>query len=184
MNTEYTKEAGIYKLTCSNGKIYIGKSVNLNKRLNAHKNSYKKPRSVNFLQNAITKYGWAAFNVEILETFKNFDKLKDNDYLLEREAYYIQLYESFNRDKGYNVCTFSNDMTGMTFSAETRERMKGARHTPESKEQIRKAITGMKRSDESKAKMRKPKSKEHAENIRKAVLLVWQKRKEQEKINE
>ena len=41
-NVEYPKEAGIYKLTCSdNGKIYIGKAVNLYNRINAHKNLSK-----------------------------------------------------------------------------------------------------------------------------------------------
>lgn len=35
----YPKAAGIYKLTCdNNGKIYIGKSINIRKRLESHKN--------------------------------------------------------------------------------------------------------------------------------------------------
>lgn len=170
MKTEYTKEAGLYKLTCMNGKIYIGKSVNLNKRLNRHKNGIKDPQGKSFLQNAIKKYGWGSFTVEILETVENFDKLKDNASLLEREAYYIDTYDSTDRNKGYNLCKFSNDSTGIPLSEETKVKMRRPKHSEESKEKLRKAFLGRRHSEESKEKMRKPKSKEHAENIRRAML--------------
>jgi predicted GIY-YIG superfamily endonuclease len=52
--TTYSDKAGIYKLTCSNnGKVYIGKSVNLYKRLNRHKNCNKHSYNRYYIQNAI-----------------------------------------------------------------------------------------------------------------------------------
>ena len=181
MKTGFTKNAGIYKLICPNGKIYIGKAVNLNKRLNRHKNSGKDLKSRSFLGNAIKKYGWDTFTVEILEIVENFDKLKDNQALLDREAYYIEFFDTTDRSKGYNLCKFSNDSTGIPIPEEIRLRMRGPRHTEESKRKISEATLGRKHSEESKEKMRKPKSKEHAANISKAMIgkpnLAWIGRK-------
>lgn len=147
----YPNEAGIYKLTCiNNGKVYIGKTANFNRRLKDHKNCKRR----HYLQNAITKHGWEAFRVEILETFLDFDKNKDNNVLLEREAYYIQLFKSSERDKGYNICNFSTDRAGVPLSEEH-------------KEKVRLGNLGKKRSEETKQNMRKPKSEEHKENMRK-----------------
>lgn len=152
---KYPKEAGIYKLTCVyNNKIYIGKAVNINKRLGEHKNC----KRVGYLQNAISKHGWDSFTVEILEIFDNFDKLKDNDTLLEREAYYIGVYDSTDVDKGYNLCKFSRDKTGLPHSEETKGRMRlkalGRTPTEETKEKLRLANIGKKLSEETKEKMR------------------------------
>ena len=138
--TEIPNKAGIYKLTCKSGKIYIGKANNLRNRINQHKN----PKVKYHLQNAILKYGWESFTVDILEVF---DDSKDNDFLLERESYYIEYYDSTNREKGYNICKYSNDTTGRKLSDETKEKM-------------RRAKLGKPLSDEHKRKMRKPKSEE------------------------
>lgn len=140
----YPQEAGIYKLTCiNNGKVYIGKTINFKRRLYQHKHPKVRYR----LQNAIIKHGWEAFTVEILESFKDFDKLKDNKMLLDKEAEYIKLFDSTNIDKGYNLCEYSSDATG-------------SKHTEESKEKMRQAKLGKSLSAEHKAKMRKPKSEE------------------------
>ena len=95
----YPNKVGIYKLTCdNNGKIYIGKSVNIKQRLNNHKHSWKSSKKRWYLQNAIIKHGGESFNVEILEIVENFNKLKDNDILLEREEYYINVYDTTKND--------------------------------------------------------------------------------------
>lgn len=157
------KEAGIYKLTCSiTDKVYIGKSVNIKNRLYAHKHCHKKSRGESYLRNAIMKYGWESFSIEILETVENFDKLKDNDKLLERESYYIELFDSTDGDKGYNLCKFSNDRTGIPLTEETKRKMSLSR-------------TGQKRSDETKIKMSlsskgKAKSDAHKESLRQSNL--------------
>jgi group I intron endonuclease len=141
---EDLNKAGIYKLTCiNNGKVYIGKAFNIRKRLYQHKNS----KVGHYLKNAIKKHGWESFDLEILESFRDFDKLKDNDFLLEREAYFIELFNSTNVDRGYNLCKYSNDGTGK-------------KHSEETKEKMRQCKLGKPLSEEHKAKMRKPKSKE------------------------
>lgn len=153
-HSKYPNLAGIYKLMCiNNGKIYIGKAINIRQRINSHKCSGNKSTSKWYLQNAIIKHGWDSFTVEILETVENFDKLKDNDSLLERESSYIKLFDSTNPDKGYNRCKYSKDNTGRVL-------------TEEHKEKIRQANLGKKRSEESKANMRKPKSEDYKEKMR------------------
>jgi group I intron endonuclease len=173
--SKYTTEAGIYKLTCEvNDKIYIGKAVNLRRRINSHKFVSKD----GYFQRAITKHGWDSFKVEILETFDNFDKLKDNNSLLERESHYIRLFDSTNVDKGYNVCKYSTDRTGIPMSTQTKEKISisklgkvkseetknrmrtsrlGTQHSDETKEKIRQARLGTKHSTETKEKLKQRK---------------------------
>lgn len=90
---------GIYKLTNTvNGKCYIGKSENIANRLRYHIKSL--PKGINrnkHLQNAFDKYGTGNFTLEILEMFDD-----DRD-INEREKYYIALYDSINREHGYNL---------------------------------------------------------------------------------
>jgi group I intron endonuclease len=106
------------------------------------------------------KHGWDAFKVEILEIVENFDKLKDNDWLLEREAYYIELFDSTNKDKGYNRCKYSTDKTGMVVSEATREKHRIAQTgkivTQETRDRMSASRLGKKRfpmSEEQKKKI-------------------------------
>ena len=85
---------GIYKITnLINGKCYIGQSVNVEKRLESHKNNFQ---SNVHLQNSIKAYGIDNFLFELLEECSE-------DKLNEREIYWIRYYDSTNRDKGYNI---------------------------------------------------------------------------------
>ena len=127
-HSEYPKEAGIYKLTCiNNNKVYIGKAISLDKRLREHKSWKKETKRTCYFQRAILKHGWDSFSLEILEVFENFDKSKDNLSLLERESHYIELFDSTDRDKGYNRCKHSNDLTGVSLSEETKNKMRQAK---------------------------------------------------------
>lgn len=161
--SKYPNKAGIYKLTCSvTGKSYIGKSVNIRIRINHHKRYDATSKYNSYLKNAIVKYGWDSFNVEILEIVENFDKLKDNKNLLCRESYFIELFDSINKDKGYNICKFSSDVTGLPRSIETRNKisnsMMGRTFSKESREKM------------SIGKSGKPISEEHKNNIRLSKL--------------
>lgn len=190
--SEYPKKAGIYKLTCvANGKIYVGKSVSLNKRLNRHKNC-KCSKNNSFIHNAILKYGWGSFEVEILEIFEDFNKLAHNSILLEREAHYIQVFKSANKSKGYNICEYSNDCTGRTLTEEHKEKLRkanigkkmseesiektrqanlGRKNSPETIEKIRLSRLGKKASNETKEKLRNRRhSDETKEKMRQARL--------------
>lgn len=92
------KNSGIYKIVnTKNGKVYVGSSKKLKHRkvnhfwrlrTNQHQNSY--------LQKAFNKYGADYFVFEILEELP-IDKLE------ERELYFINLYDSLNKGKGYNL---------------------------------------------------------------------------------
>lgn len=89
---------GIYKITNNiNGKSYIGQSVNIHKRFNAHKSAAF--NSNNRLYNAplycaIRKYGIENFKFEILE---ECDEAELND----KEIFYISKYQTHGK-KGYN----------------------------------------------------------------------------------
>lgn len=176
-HSNYPKEAGIYKLTCvNNGKIYIGKAVNIFNRLTAHRNS-EKYKTTYYFQRAIKKYGWESFTVEILEIFENFDKSKDNLTLLKRESYYIDMFNSNDDIIGYNICSYSNDRTGIPVSEETRKRMSQPR-TEEHKKNLSLSRLGKKRKSftaETREKMRQSKlgktlTEEHKESMRQANL--------------
>jgi group I intron endonuclease len=174
---KYTKEAGIYKLTCiNNQKIYIGKAVNIHKRINQHRYSTMKSVGSFYFERALIKNGWESFTVEILETFKDFDKSKDNPFLLEMESHYIKLFDSCNVDIGYNTCEFSTDRTGLKHSEDTKMKMSksslGKRASEATKEKMRKTRKGRKHSEETKQKISKSIlgkvfSEEHKENLRK-----------------
>ena len=121
---------GIYSIRHKqSGKRYVGKSVNVERRLITHKyycsrNVPNKRHSNRHLYNAIRKYGWDAFDKELLETFDTVD----NKLISERELFWIDFYDATNRDKGYNLRRDSS--TGLIVHDETKkmmsENMKGS----------------------------------------------------------
>jgi len=91
--------SGIYKiLNTKNNKIYIGSSINIEKRFGEHlralKGSY---HNNNHLQSAWNKYGKSNFIFTIIETcsIKN---------LVEIEQFWMDYYNVTNNKKGYNIC--------------------------------------------------------------------------------
>jgi group I intron endonuclease len=160
MKRIFLENVGIYKLTCNiNNKVYIGKSVDLVKRISRHRNTEKGTKQTYYLQHAIKKHGWESFSVEILEYFKDFDKTNDlhKQLILDRETDYIELYDSINKSIGYNICKHSTDNTGRQHSEETKEKMRKAHLGKVFSEEHRKNISlsreGMKMSDEARIKM-------------------------------
>lgn len=89
---------GIYKITNNtNGKVYIGQSIDIYKRWREHKRrAFIKNEEYNkYLYNAFRKYGIDNFTFEIIE-------LCNREDLNNRECYYIQFYNSNNEQYGYN----------------------------------------------------------------------------------
>lgn len=88
---------GIYKITnTANGKVYIGQSTRLSRRLDEHQADLKNNHHHNqHLQNSYNKYG-NVFEIEIIEYCNDESELDD----LER--YYIAYYDAMNPIKGYN----------------------------------------------------------------------------------
>jgi group I intron endonuclease len=88
------KICGIYKITSPTGKIYIGQSANIKKRINYYKNLLCKQQIM--LYNSIKKYGMDAHDFIILKTCQKNE-------LNEFEIFYINKYNSFNSDIGMNL---------------------------------------------------------------------------------
>lgn len=92
---------GIYKITnLINGKSYIGQSVNIQKRFNAHKSVAFNHNDKNYnypLYKAIRKYGIDNFSFDILEEC-------DISELNNKEIYYISKYKTYGKF-GYNQDT-------------------------------------------------------------------------------
>jgi group I intron endonuclease len=130
-------KVGVYKITNSlDGKLYIGSSSNIYKRWDRHRNSLRKGTHPNLhLQQACNRDGLDAFVFEIIE-----ETIKDKKVILEREQFYIDLYKSFENDKGYNLTTSSSSPAGF-------------RHTEAAKEAIRQARLGKRLSKASRKKV-------------------------------
>lgn len=105
-------KSGIYKITNKiNGKCYIGKSINIFRRWRDEKNF----RGINiYLKASFEKYGIENFTFEILEECIE-------EELNEKEKYYISLFDSTNKEKGYNM-TFGG--TGGRLTKEAIEKAK------------------------------------------------------------
>lgn len=84
---------GIYKLTFPNGKIYVGLSNNIKRRMYEHNNGNKAKTPCDL---AIAKYG-KINEIEILE-FCN-----DRNILSEREKFWIEHLKANDRNIGYNI---------------------------------------------------------------------------------
>lgn len=114
--------SGIYKIiNKQNGKIYIGQSVNIIKRLNAHKNTLKENKHNNIhLQNSYNKYGKDSFEYIIIEKC-------DENKLTERELYWINYYQSHDNELGYNIFQPDENIEKFRHSDETKIKLSQAK---------------------------------------------------------
>ena len=87
----------IYKIINRvNNKIYIGQTINsIEQRFKQHTSAANNDYA-GYLYNAMRKYGIDNFIIEALEE-------NDNILLNERERYYIALFNSTDRNIGYNI---------------------------------------------------------------------------------
>jgi group I intron endonuclease len=107
----------IYKLTNKvNAKYYFGKTIHFKRRMTEHRRSAKKGKQ--YLARAIKKHGWENFNVEILIR----DVPEEDLNHLERS--YIEIYDSMNPKRGYNLTKGGDGMCGYVVSEETRKKLK------------------------------------------------------------
>ncbi len=144
-NDILTGKSGIYRITnLINGKIYIGRSVNLKSRKSKHKTKI----SNTIISRAIQKYGHDNFLFEVIE-YCEIDKL------VEREGYYLDLLQPFRENNGYNIIKDSSigGWLGMFHTPETKIKMskskkgtyipwnKGKRGVQECSEETRKLMS-------------------------------------------
>jgi len=154
------KIVGIYKITnLIDGKVYIGQTVNYNKRKKRHLSSLKNGNHHNeHLQRAFDKHGEDSFKIELIKkcNIEELDKL---------ERYYIKELDACNHDKGYNM--MYGGQRYRNFTKEVRLKMseagKGRKFTNEHKKKIGLAHKGRKLSQEhiSKISATKKKTKIH-----------------------
>lgn len=122
--------SGIYKIENKiDGKVYIGKSLNIPSRFRSHKWALRQEnndegRASRLLYRAVQKYGIENFTFEILEELSVSESPEDRQNLSDRELFYIDKYESCNRDKGYNLIRESP--TVFATKQETRQRLSTA----------------------------------------------------------
>lgn len=159
---------GIYKIeNLINGKVYIGQSIDIEYRWRTHKMKTECFSNTHLL-NAMRKYGLENFSFEILETLP----IDDPEMLTLREQHYMDLYNSLNPEKGYNLKEAGSagrlteeglrhlreSHLGKTATEETRRKMsesrKGHQTSSETRQKISKAQKGrILWSDEDKQKM-------------------------------
>lgn len=160
--------SAIYKITnVVNNKCYIGSAVDVYTRLAVHKSGLRHGKKINkHLQSAYNKYGRQNFKFEVLEY------VSDKTNLLKREQIWINYFQSYLPNFGYNKRQIPNSNLGIK-----------RKHTEETKAKIgaanSKALIGGKHSDETKIKMSnshkgKPKSIEHRKSLKEA----WVRRKQ------
>lgn len=91
------KIIGIYKINFPNGKSYIGLSNNIKRRINEH--FYKDLQLP--CHKAINKYYSSVNEIE----FDILEEIEEEDYILlsKREEYWINYFDTCNREKGYNL---------------------------------------------------------------------------------
>lgn len=140
---------GIYKIVNKiNGKIYVGQSVDIEKRWGEHRYNIQYHYKKNHLYKAIRKYGLDNFEFSVIVEC-------DECMLDEFEIGIIKLHDTTNPDKGYNKMT--GGANGRP-TDETKQKMSISK-------QNMSVLTKQKMSD---AKKGKPKTKEHKQKISEA----------------
>lgn len=144
----------VYKHTCPNGKVYIGLTCQKAQyRWGKDGNGYKEQ----LFYRAIQKYGWNNIKHEIV--YNNLTQQEAE----EREAFLIEMYESYNKAYGYNI-----DLGGggaKRLSKNTKEKLRqanlGKKYSKETRAKVSKALTGRPVSEETRKKISKSNKGNH-----------------------
>jgi group I intron endonuclease len=176
----------IYTATDSKGKIYVGVTTRtLEERKLEHKSDAKnRVNNCNYFYNAIRKYGFDSFTWAIVA------ETEDMDLLNTLEIFYIDLFDSTNRNNGYNLKSGGfNGRHSEESKRKMSEALKGKKH---SKEHCRKLAEANKnrifsketRRKISEAKRGKKFSKEHRQKISESLKGIPKSEETKKKISE
>lgn len=93
---------GIYKITCiANGKVYIGSSNNISKRIKEHYNNLRKQKHINiYFQRLWNKYGENTFIAEVIITCIEEYRFKLEQWFLTNTSNKINLSETVVVNEG------------------------------------------------------------------------------------
>lgn len=91
-----------------NGKKYVGQTTCFYRRMKTYRYVY--PNA--YMEHAVNKHGLDNFDITILERDVPLDKLD------EREQYWLDYYQSYDADKGYNICKIASTTEGVTHTEE------------------------------------------------------------------
>ena len=91
-----------------NGKKYVGQTTCFYRRMKTYRYTY--PNA--YMEHAVNKHGLDNFDITILERDVPLDKLD------EREQYWLDYYQSYDLDKGYNICRIASTTEGVTHTEE------------------------------------------------------------------
>ena len=168
-----SKQYSIYTHVSPSGKVYVGQSININRRWGYNGEHYmNKRKDGTYIQNAfaqaLLKYGWENFKHNIL--LEGISK-EEADYA---EKYLIKWYKLHNQS--YNITDGGEGTCGhhAPLSKEAKEKlliflhtsppMKGKHHSEETKKKISKALKGKKLPEERRRQMSEiSKNRKHSE---------------------
>ncbi len=163
------KGAGIYAiLNCLNGKIYIGSALRLNHRWTEHRCELEDGTHGNrYLRRAFLKEP-DAFQVSVIELLDRPTK----EVLLAREQFWMDFYQSWKPENGYNIAPKAESCQGIT-------------RDPEYVARVAAALRGRKPTAETRAKISaaqigRPKKKRDERNKNLMRMLSWGRTKSPE----
>lgn len=138
-----------------NGWSYVGSTMNEKTRRYSWNNHGNKSYGGEKINTARVKFGIENFAYEMLEEIYDADENALQMKLDEREAYYVQQFDSFQN--GYNTSKGGTGNKGVNFSQTHRNNIgkasKGRKHTEKTKKQIGAKLKGRKVSDETRKKI-------------------------------
>jgi group I intron endonuclease len=146
------KLASIYKIESKiDGKVYVGSTVNFKNRYKHHRTQLRANRHHSrHLQFAWNKYGEDNFWFEIIDECDSKDRVIT-------EQYWMNSYNSYNQERGYNINPTAESCLGRVHTEETKAKMsqsqKGKIFSEEHRRRISEAQIGKTYSDDYKKKM-------------------------------
>lgn len=137
---------GIYKITNPKGKIYIGQSVDIEKRFKTYLRDSCKSQSK--LYASLKKYGAENHKYEIICICSIED-------LSEKEKFYVDHFKTFNSTTGLNIRDGGGNSAILSEEQKNKisKSLKGKKHSPERIEKNRMSHIGIKMSEETKKKL-------------------------------
>lgn len=129
-------KSGIYEIiNVLDGKVYIGSSINVDKRIGAHKNDLLKNKHGNIhLQRAYNKDGADSFEMFPIEHCAPKE-------LIEKEQFWMDALDAAK--SGYNICPIAHSTLGIKIgpcSAERKRKISeansGRKFTPEHRQKL------------------------------------------------